>query len=1482
MITTTTRASALGRAFAAVQALLLIVSLVAMSLPAQAFAQEASSTPEQTTTDTPSATTTETDLTFTTQETSDTETVPTDADIQTMEEGGGSDFETQHFTNLVPKLHVKKVVVGQDHPDYTQFGVTVTKNRIILSDQSVQKSFDTNGDITVAVDPTITIPFTNLHQSYNVVENNPGDNYTVTYSNCSNLTFNLGDDKTCTITNTYTPPTPKSCTISSDTKDYYVEGGHDAVATYVHPAWATIPGATWIWGDAKVQHPREGETQTFTKTFTVTGTPTSASIEGALDNGAVLTINGTTFPATDPNQNNYNPTHTGDITSVIHSGTNTMTVAVTNLPYDTDDYQTNPAGLIYKITINGADCTEQEHEAPPTDNGGGDTPTTATIVAAKVVCNDESYLPNWGDGSASDIDVNTAANFVAASKGACHFEPGWDFQWVKNSDSASNPGDNITTPAPAPWSSVFTTGTDGKATVTIPAGGMTWVREVLKDGYVPFTGANTDQNVSAEMYCSSDVLNYDNWDFISEAQPGHTYYCVAFNAPVKNTQCTPDAQETYLSGDMSGDDLATTVDSAPAEIVSAPHATWFVPGMQDGSWIWYETSTSDADAADGVTKAFTRTFSIVGTPKDSTLTLAADNGVEVSVNGHELVNDQDEHNYEATATYPVPAADLLSGANTITFTVTNQLLNGGHDGTPDNNPAGLSYKLVVNNDECEVPPPTENQTSTVTMCKAEFDPNLAEDNSFPTLPGWTLELKGASVGNVNVNPDGTDYTIPNVPAGNYIFTAAGSYIYRPNDVMASTSDAAYSLRLPSDSVYGGPYAPWVRENSFPTPYTGDLGVMFNHAFTDWGSIFNPNHVYALGTTTAATGNLAFNILDDVYSDNSGHINVAVDQGFAGVTGENGCVTFDNVPYGEYTVGEINKEGWSYHGLYGADNQQIEGLNVTIAHPTEKFTVLNENDANNQEPTTFKVHVRKFLDNGDGGENQIGNDDGISTLFPMHAQYDIAGLASSTNDGDPYNLGDGQGTLHDGNLLYSANTVDLHVGDSYGTHEVTTDLDENSPVVADEEQCSEGKYVLEGYKWGDTLEDAEDMELSTTAPFFANLTGQKYVIVVNKACGDDNDDGDGGTGNNTSTTVTVRLADLATDLTDAVANAGKWFFYNDKTDKLDNTLGSFVSGPDTAPLSAGSAQISATTTQGIILDTFGFKGTRLADITTLAYSTYRSAGDPALALALQFDIDNDTTDGDTGYKGRLVYEPYYTHTIANNTWQEWSPMDNSTLGGHGNWWFSNGTLATGSGCSQATPCTWSQILAAYPNAGISGGTDFKAGSNWATDFTGNVDKFVIGIKDGANTNTTTYDFEPDTVKPNDNGGTNNNDTTKRRLSGGGSNGKVLGATTECSPLITQYLGRGFINPSDEVVKLQGFLNQNLGISLPLTGIFGPQTTQAVKDFQTKFWETVLKPWFSFPDSGITGSDTATGIVYKTTKWEINNIVCPGSEAMPVLP
>jgi hypothetical protein len=115
------------------------------------------------------------------------------------------------------------------------------------------------------------------------------------------------------------------------------------------------------------------------------------------------------------------------------------------------------------------------------------------------------------------------------------------------------------------------------------------------------------------------------------------------------------------------------------------------------------------------------------------------------------------------------------------------------------------------------------------------------------------------------------------------------------------------------------------------------------------------------------------------------------------------------------------------------------------------------------------------------------------------------------------------------------------------------------------------------------------------------------------------------------------------------------------------------------------------------------------------------------------------------------------------------------------------------------------------------------------------------------------------------------------------GAVLGESTSTLPVLTEpscgayltsYLWYGKKNDGREVTKLQQFLNDKEGNTLPVTGYFGTLTRDAVKLFQSKYAADILTPW---------GETKPTGNVYKTTKWKINTLWCSTlGEPAPIVP
>lgn len=330
-------------------------------------------------------------------------------------------------------------------------------------------------------------------------------------------------------------------------------------AAWVSTTTLGVQSALWVWGEGAVVDPVNDTTETFTTTFNIVGTPKDSTIEIAADNSFSVSVNSDASVFADPSETNYGATKTYTIpASSLHTGLNTITFTIKNFHQDGGTQSTNPAGLLYKLVINSDDC--QIPPPPPAP--------TATLEATKIVCDAETDLPNWGDRSGGDIDANTAATFLSTHPN-CHRQSGWQFMW--SLDGVGNPGDNNLSSSISGWNTFGLTDSNGSVATQIPSGAKVWVREVLQDGYIGFTGQNTNQNISAELYCNTDHLNYDNWDWIDPVMSSATYHCIAFNAPKMPTPPTE------------------------CPLVDTPSSGWYSqyynykatdPFMQDGEVVW--------------------------------------------------------------------------------------------------------------------------------------------------------------------------------------------------------------------------------------------------------------------------------------------------------------------------------------------------------------------------------------------------------------------------------------------------------------------------------------------------------------------------------------------------------------------------------------------------------------------------------------------------------------------------------------------------------------------------------------------------------------------------------------------------------------------------------------------------------------------------------------------------------------------------------
>ncbi len=1089
------------------------------------------------------------------------------------------------------------------------------------------------------------------------------------------------------------------------------------------------------------------------------------------------------------------------------------------------------------------------------------------------------------------------------------------------------------------------------------------------------------------LYCEGDGDQTDNNDNqeLTFVPAGGTANCVAYDAvselPQEPQMCVEEETDVYYSDDE------TQVDGHDAVGVTKHPAWTTIPGHPTGDpsygWIWSEPLALDGDnemSSPVEIKAFTRDFWVAGTPVGATLEIAADNAYSVEVNGNAICADSSDSNYSATDPCIVPSSALQSGNNTLEITVENYDKPDGYTGP---NPAGLLYKLEVN-DTCDEPV----LTSTVTMCKVD-DAQPANN-----LPGWTLMLKGKSIEDITVdatNSAGTNTANPLTAGMSYIAKAVGTWL---NQGGANPADAEYST---TDS--------WATHMDGYTGYSPNiLELQINQpsAFGNWGA-YNSAHTYVQSFVQGTNGPANFRIYDgsdDVnqdegwFGDNSGSLDMNISEGYSGITAENGCVTFTDVPYGTYEADEVMQDGWTAVSGTGeavidnpeeiitivnhstvapangavhifkfftdnedgiqATTENAGGVSFPMITPTygnapftlgpngwtegdapyeastseitaggtytayentstdlvgescdegtpyalagyswgtslanaqaaaisdeapsfvingDRYLIVWNEKCNQEEPDMLKVHIYKYVKDGNTTAQVPDNAAGVPQ-FPMTATWQTANLNGGESSSGSYVLGNNHGGTA---LQYAADTASMEAPADYTTSEVTNSDSQFLPIGA---SCTPGKYRLLGYRSSETdLTDAEADELAASAPIFTDLDDDAYVIVVNEKCPSEGS----GEETNTSETIVVEAADLETDTINAKTNnSGKWFFYNDETDVIDNALGSFVEGPATAPLGDGSAEISVTGTQRRNIATYQFKDVKLADIDSLSFSTYsKSAGNgsPASERSPYLNFNVDFNNSDTWQK-RLVYLPSENGTVVNDAWQSWNAIN----GGTALWLYSGAMWPAGSVSDGSilgtTARTWTDILADYPNAETRS-TDswfgFRVGEPYNDGFTGDVDKVVIGIQTGLNTDTKTFDFEP-TETSND-----NNDGGGSHHSSSFTGGEVLGASTgpegevlgdsACGPYITSYIKLGANNDVPNVTRLQQFLNQHLGINLAVTGLYDLFSFNAVKAFQVKHASEVLDPWKNTP-GGI--NPNGTGYVYKTTTRWINMIQCP---------
>ncbi len=165
---------------------------------------------------------------------------------------------------------------------------------------------------------------------------------------------------------------------------------------------------------------------------------------------------------------------------------------------------------------------------------------------------------------------------------------------------------------------------------------------------------------------------------------------------------------------------------------SHPNWTASVPGA---TWVW-ETFFVQNPLVD-TTKTFEETF-IVDEVETAVLTVAADNSYKVFINDVEVGGDAGEYNFRAgdEDVYPDLTSYIVDGENTLRIEVKNWALG---DSTPESNPAGVLYKLVVTaKDECEVTTDTDEPPVEDTYRIEGYKYEVLQGEEFVPVAGWNI------------------------------------------------------------------------------------------------------------------------------------------------------------------------------------------------------------------------------------------------------------------------------------------------------------------------------------------------------------------------------------------------------------------------------------------------------------------------------------------------------------------------------------------------------------------------------------------------------------------------------------------------------------------------------------------------------------------------------------------------------------------------
>lgn len=1108
---------------------------------------------------------------------------------------------------------------------------------------------------------------------------------------------------------------------------------------------------------------------------------------------------------------------TGDVTLSGTAGATTATVTGSGTTYNVAVSGMTTNGTVI-ASVNAGVATDAAGNANTSGTSSDNQVTFTgltlpTISATKIVCDSEADLPNMSGGA--NITASTATNFLNTHPN-CHVQSGWVFEWAPS--AAANPGDNVGA-AGGSWTPFPATNGSGVATAQVPAGSDVWVREQMQASYVPFTGVSGG-NVSAEIYCSTDVENYDNYDRINSPAVNATYHCVAFNA-------LPAPKLTVVKTVTNDNGGALGVGDFPLFIDGNPTTSGTPVTVSAGAHTVTETNAAGYAATFGGDCAADGTVTLsAGQNKTCTI---VNNDIAPTLSVTKTVTN-DNGGVKAIIDFilKIGSSIVTSGvANTLNagvYTVSEEAA-AGYTGTIGGDCAsnGSITLAVGENKNCTIVN-DDNQPS-LTLNKVVIDDN---DNNGTTLPSaFTLTATGPT-GFSGVGPSVNSSGVTSFDAGTYDLSESG-----PSGYAASDWVCTGGTQVDADTVTVG-----IGQNVVCTITNNDIPLPLCSNGTDDDSD---------GQTDASDPGCWTDIND------SGSYN------------PNGTSEGNESTFATCTDG-LDNDGDTLVDL--ADNNCNAYIPKVVVHKT----VINDNLGGTMTPTQFTFDVS----NGNSYSNvafEAEGQQGIKTLELQVGSYSVTedavqGYTSTAT-------GDCSGTISTGQTKHCYFTND----DQATTVLVKKTLTQDSGRT---ENITSFSFKLNGegssYFFNEigevllsilpgsysVLEDA-----STNAGYTVGysescsgslLLGQTATCTITNddkpACNDgldnDNDDftdandpgcqvdnGDGGTmydpnGQSEGDETTLALCkdgvdndeDEYVDLEDSDCAPFKPVLVVKKELSYEGEIPPTSYGIFSFSINEGDAQAfdSEDGMNTVVLDEAGEyfleevnvpQNWDLSSISCVYEDEYS---------------EGQESENGNGYEIYAEAGETVTCTITNVWNPDFDCSDGMDNDGDGN------TDASDPGChldnDANNPNSYSPTSSTEVNNPGNGGNGGGSGGALPSLFSnGGNGPFVLGASIGPS--------------PTDGAG------------------GVLGET--CGLYMDKFLKRAWSkNDIEQVKKLQAFLNKWVGANLPLTGFFGSMTEEAVKAYQASNPDSILKPW---------NLTSATGLVYITTLRQMNLQECP---------